>query len=116
MPWLVDSLYHGLGVQTTIAVQFTIQFSIRGVVNIPWMKVDPEVNIPWGSKYHMTPAGSLLIRVPVWDSADQVHSQVPNVNFALYLLQKCFLYAQLSINCIVYALTVIYLLLVARNL
>ena len=23
--------------------------------NIPWMKIDPGVNLPWGSKYHMTP-------------------------------------------------------------
>jgi hypothetical protein len=30
------------------------QFSIKGV-NIPWMKIDPGVNLPWGSKYHMTP-------------------------------------------------------------
>ena len=30
------------------------QFSVRGV-NIPWMKIDPGVNLPWGSKYHMTP-------------------------------------------------------------
>ena len=41
-----------------MGVQFTIQgeggqFSIRGF-NIPWMKIDPGVNLPWGSKYHMT--------------------------------------------------------------
>jgi hypothetical protein len=30
------------------------QFSIRGV-NIPWMKIDPGVNLPQGSKYYMTP-------------------------------------------------------------
>ena len=29
------------------------QFSIRGV-NVPWMKINPSVNLPWGSKYHMT--------------------------------------------------------------
>ena len=29
------------------------QFSIRGF-NIPWMKIDTGVNLPWGSKYHMT--------------------------------------------------------------
>jgi hypothetical protein len=40
-----------------MGVQFTIQegqFSIRGV-NISWMKIDPGVNIPWDSKYYMTP-------------------------------------------------------------
>ena len=41
-----------------MGVQFTIQgggqFSIRGF-NIPWMKIDPVVNLPWSSKYHMTP-------------------------------------------------------------
>ena len=40
-----------------MGVQFTIQgggqFSIRRF-NIPWMKIDPGVNLPWGSKYHMT--------------------------------------------------------------
>ena len=25
-----------------------------------WMKIDPGVNIPWGSKYHMTPGMSLV--------------------------------------------------------
>jgi hypothetical protein len=30
-------------------------------VNIPWMKIDPEVNLPWGSKYHMTPTLSSFI-------------------------------------------------------
>jgi len=30
------------------------QFSIRGL-NIPWKKIDPGVNLPWGSKYNMTP-------------------------------------------------------------
>jgi hypothetical protein len=48
-----------MGGQNTMGVQFTIQgggaqFSIRGF-NIPWMKIDPRVNLPWGSKYHMTP-------------------------------------------------------------
>ena len=41
-----------------MGVQFTIQgggqFSIRRF-NIPWMKIDPGVNLPWGLKYHMTP-------------------------------------------------------------
>jgi hypothetical protein len=39
-----------------MGVQFTIQggsVSIRGF-NIPWMKIDPGVNLPWGSKYHDT--------------------------------------------------------------
>jgi hypothetical protein len=31
-----------------------VQFSIRGGGNIPWMKIDPGVNLPWGSKYQMT--------------------------------------------------------------
>jgi hypothetical protein len=44
-----------MGVQFTI--QGRVQFSIRGL-NIPWMKIDPGVNLPWGSKYHMTPAFS----------------------------------------------------------
>jgi hypothetical protein len=30
-------------------------------VNIPWMKIDPGVNLPWGSKYHMTPFLSSFI-------------------------------------------------------
>ena len=38
------SIYHTGGVQ----------FSIREF-NIQWMKIDPGVNLPWGSKYHMTP-------------------------------------------------------------
>ena len=51
-----------------------VQFSIRGD-NIPWMKIDPGVNLPWGSKYHMTPVLSsfmtyhgfvtILTRVPL---------------------------------------------------
>jgi hypothetical protein len=45
-----------MGVQFTI--QGGVQFSIRGF-NIPWMKIDPGVNLPWGSKYHMTPVHSL---------------------------------------------------------
>jgi hypothetical protein len=43
-----------MGGQNTMGVQFTIQFSTRGF-NIPWMKIDPGVNLPWGSKYHMIP-------------------------------------------------------------
>jgi hypothetical protein len=35
------------------------QFSIRGF-NIPWMKIDPGVNLPWGSKYHMTPGHNIM--------------------------------------------------------
>jgi hypothetical protein len=31
-----------------------VQFSIRGGGNIPWMKIDPGVNLPWGPKYQMT--------------------------------------------------------------
>ena len=34
------------------------QFSIRGF-NIPWMKIDPGVNIPWVFKYHLTPVYNL---------------------------------------------------------
>ena len=34
------------------------QFSIRRF-NIPWMKIDPGVNLPWGSKYYMTPGVKL---------------------------------------------------------
>ena len=48
-----------------MGIQFTIQISIRGVggggVNIPWMKIDPEVNIPWESKYHRTPVGCFTL-------------------------------------------------------
>jgi len=43
IPWGFNLPYRGGG-----------QFSIRGF-NIPWMKIDPGVNLPWGSKYHMTP-------------------------------------------------------------
>ena len=35
------------------------QFSIRGF-NILWMKIDPGVNLPWGSKYHMTPVHIII--------------------------------------------------------
>jgi hypothetical protein len=28
--------------------------------NIPCMKVDPGVNLPWGSKYHMTPGHNIF--------------------------------------------------------
>jgi hypothetical protein len=38
-------------------VQFIIPgvyLSIRGFT-ISWMKIDPGVNIPWDSKYYMTP-------------------------------------------------------------
>jgi hypothetical protein len=67
-PWYFDPPTHDIlislpiswlemGGQNTMGVQFTIQrgqFSIRGF-NIPWMKIDPVVNLPWSSKYHMTP-------------------------------------------------------------
>jgi hypothetical protein len=36
-------------------------FFLRRVGNIPWMKIDPGVNLPWGSKYHMTPILSSFI-------------------------------------------------------
>ena len=26
--------------------------------NIPWMRIDLGVNLPWGSKYHMTPGAN----------------------------------------------------------
>jgi hypothetical protein len=54
IPWV--------GGQNTMVVPFTIQrgqFSIRGV-NIPWMKIEPGINLPWGSKYHMTPVSYFL--------------------------------------------------------
>jgi hypothetical protein len=44
--------YHGASIYHTGGGG---QFSIRGF-NIPWMNIDPGVNLPWGSKYHMTPA------------------------------------------------------------
>jgi hypothetical protein len=37
-----------------------VKVPYRGV-NIPWMKIDPGVNLPWGSKYHMTPFLSSFI-------------------------------------------------------
>ena len=39
-----------------MGVQFTMQGGsvFNKGVNIPWMKIDPRVNLPWGSKYHMT--------------------------------------------------------------
>ena len=40
------------------------QFSIKGF-NIPWMKIDPGVNLPWGSKYHTTPG---LLYCPCYHS------------------------------------------------
>ena len=42
LPWGFNLPYRG-----------GVQFSIRGF-NIPWMKIDPGVNLPWDSKYHMT--------------------------------------------------------------
>ena len=44
------SKYHGDSIYHT---GWGGQFSIRRF-NIPWMKIDPGVNLPWGSKYHMT--------------------------------------------------------------
>jgi hypothetical protein len=52
-----------MGDQNTMGVEFTIpgaQFSIRGF-NIPWIKIDPVVNLPWGSKYHMTPGHNIFV-------------------------------------------------------
>ena len=52
LPRVGGLIYHG--------VKFTTQgdqFSIRAI-NIPWMQIEPGFNIPWGSKYHMTPVGS----------------------------------------------------------
>ena len=52
-----------MGVKKNMGVQFIIQggqFSIRGF-NIPWMKIDPRVNLPWGSKYHMTPGHNIFV-------------------------------------------------------
>jgi hypothetical protein len=46
-----------------------------------------------------------------------VHSSVSNINFVLWKrrgVQKYFLYAQMSIQCVECAFTVIYLLLLAR--
>jgi hypothetical protein len=48
-----------MGGQNTMGVQF----SIMGF-NIPWMKIDPGVNLPWGSKYHDTGIKDFLY----WDS------------------------------------------------
>jgi hypothetical protein len=62
----------------------------------------------------------LLTWVSVWDSAPYFHSSVSNVNFVLWKggagVQKYFLYAQMTIQCVECAITEIYLLLVARNL
>jgi hypothetical protein len=38
----------------------------RGV-NIPWMKIDPRVNLPWGSKYHMIPEQKQLLNFIIID-------------------------------------------------
>ena len=59
----------------------------------------------------------LLTWVSVWDSAPYFHSSVSYVNFVLWWgVQKYFLYAQMTIQCVECAITEIYLLLVARNL
>ena len=60
----------------------------------------------------------LLTWVSVWDSAPYFHSSVSSVNFVLWRggVQKYFLYARMSIQCVECAITEIYLLLVARNL
>ena len=39
-------------------------FSIRGY-NIPWKKIDPGVNLLWGSKYHMTPEYNVYVKLLV---------------------------------------------------
>jgi hypothetical protein len=49
LPWGINLPYRG-----------GVQFSIRGF-NIPWMKIDPGVNLPWGSKYHMTPGQNQIL-------------------------------------------------------
>ena len=46
---LAHLLIRNEGVQNTLG--FNLPY--RGF-NIPCMKIDPGVNIPWGSKYHMT--------------------------------------------------------------
>jgi hypothetical protein len=60
--------------------------------------------------------GLLLIRVPMLDNPPQVHSRASNVNFVLLErgLQTYLLYVQMSIHCVEYAFTVIYLLLIAE--
>ena len=50
LPWGFNLPYRG-----------GVQFSIRGF-NIPWMKIYPGVNLPWGSKYHMT--ATLMMYIP----------------------------------------------------
>ena len=57
--------------------------------------------------------------VCVRDSAPYFHSSVSNVNFVLWkggVVQKYFLYDQMTIQCVECAITELYLLLVARNL
>jgi hypothetical protein len=57
----------------------------------------------------------LLTWVSVWDSAPYFHCSVSNVNFVLWRgVQKYFLYARMSIQWVKWAITEIYLLLVAR--
>jgi hypothetical protein len=61
----------------------------------------------------------LLTWVTVWDSAPYFHSSVSNVNFVWWRgggVQKYFLYARMSFQCVECAITEIYLSLVARNL
>jgi hypothetical protein len=81
-PWYFNPLYfvyptpaylmiRNEGVQNTIGVQFTIQgvqVLIR-LFNISWMKIDPWVNIPWASKYHMTPGWKYLLQW--WNAIDR---------------------------------------------
>jgi hypothetical protein len=69
-PWYIDTPIHGI--LTPLPMVYRTPYpwyfdpsaylSIRNEgVNIPWMKIDPEVNLPWGSKYHMTPTLSSFI-------------------------------------------------------
>jgi hypothetical protein len=47
---VIEKTFFGAGEGADVGVEFSIR-----VVNIPWIKFDPGVNLPWGSKYHMTP-------------------------------------------------------------
>jgi hypothetical protein len=69
-PWYIDTPIHGI--LTPLPMVYRTPYPwyfdpsayllIRNEgVNIPWMKIDPEVNLPWGSKYHMTPTLSSFI-------------------------------------------------------
>jgi hypothetical protein len=69
-PWYIDSLIHDI--LTHLSMVYwppypwyfdpSAYLLIRNEgVNIPWMKIDHRVNLPWGSKYHMTPILSSFI-------------------------------------------------------